>query len=958
MSGSVESHFDNAINDGVTYVNYRGYIGVDNFSVNDINDLTNSFKLPFVTIITCGTGGFGGSESYMERFANVGTPTNPTGAVAAVGTATSYTHSRFNNTVDVGIYQGILTEDITQAGNALNRGKLELYNAYHGLDPGAVTDFSEWNALAGDPGLELFTGPIRFMESSIPGVVSFGENSLSLTVTETGIGPLENAIVCLYKEGELQEVGLTDASGGIMLPLNVENPGNVKVTVTKQGFYPLVDSLDVVQADVVVGFLDYDIDDDENGSSSGDDDGFINPGEQVEIPLVFKNFGSTTTATGISVTGTLDDDYATLVDGYETFPDLFPGESANSFDDFDIQVSNDCPHGHILPITLTVTSDQGTWEGLFELTVVSYSMAIRAAYAEGEDSLLSPGETADFVLEIANAGGKSAADLNATVISLSPYITVNDNSAGFGTVGVGSVADCSADPFNLSADANAPPGYPANLVVTFTSASGAVQIDTVEIALGERTTSDPQGPDEYGYWCFDDTDYAYPVAPVYDWVEINPGSGGSGTQLPIEDTGEDDDMSVTVNLPFTFRYYGQETDVITVCSNGWISITPDPAYANFANYPIPSSMGPEGLIAPFWDDLITGSGGYVYAWNDDANHRFVVQWDNMRNRGNTSVRETFEVILYDPAHYSTPTGDGDILFQYQSVTEVYGLYYDNHYSTVGIERPDHQGGIEVTYWNTYDDPAAAPLQDNRAYLFTTNFDYTPPGAPQIDIELTYNSGSPVPPGGGNLYFDVYVANIGTAPVDFDAWVDVEYEGGSPTTVIQRGFTNYLPGWAINRPNMFFPVPGSYAAGNYEFIGRVGIHPDEVWNESGFPFVKSGDDDDPDFIPFAPDGVPDYFAAINTGGSNPSLPVDYEVLGAYPNPFNPVSTIRYALPEAGRVSLQVFDVSGRLVATLADGVRDAGVHEATFDASSLASGVYLYRLQVNDFTSTGKMVLMK
>jgi hypothetical protein len=57
-------------------------------------------------------------------------------------------------------------------------------------------------------------------------------------------------------------------------------------------------------------------------------------------------------------------------------------------------------------------------------------------------------------------------------------------------------------------------------------------------------------------------------------------------------------------------------------------------------------------------------------------------------------------------------------------------------------------------------------------------------------------------------------------------------------------------------------------------------------------------------------------------------------------------------------LSVYDVNGRLVETLVNGHRSAGVHDVTFDASSLSSGVYLYRLEAGDFNATGKMILMK
>jgi hypothetical protein len=83
-----------------------------------------------------------------------------------------------------------------------------------------------------------------------------------------------------------------------------------------------------------------------------------------------------------------------------------------------------------------------------------------------------------------------------------------------------------------------------------------------------------------------------------------------------------------------------------------------------------------------------------------------------------------------------------------------------------------------------------------------------------------------------------------------------------------------------------------------------------------------------------------------------------VHGLHPNPFNPTTTISYQLSAASRVNLSVYDITGRKVAELVNGWRDAGMHEVTFDASSLVSGVYLYHLEAGQFKAHGKMVLMK
>jgi photosystem II stability/assembly factor-like uncharacterized protein len=89
-----------------------------------------------------------------------------------------------------------------------------------------------------------------------------------------------------------------------------------------------------------------------------------------------------------------------------------------------------------------------------------------------------------------------------------------------------------------------------------------------------------------------------------------------------------------------------------------------------------------------------------------------------------------------------------------------------------------------------------------------------------------------------------------------------------------------------------------------------------------------------------------------------MPISFSLSQNYPNPFNPTTTIKYELPKASQVILTVYDILGREVSLLVNERRDAGVHEAQFDGSNLASGVYLYRLQAGDFTQTKRLLLLK
>ncbi|GBD86624.1 starch binding domain protein [bacterium BMS3Abin03] len=88
------------------------------------------------------------------------------------------------------------------------------------------------------------------------------------------------------------------------------------------------------------------------------------------------------------------------------------------------------------------------------------------------------------------------------------------------------------------------------------------------------------------------------------------------------------------------------------------------------------------------------------------------------------------------------------------------------------------------------------------------------------------------------------------------------------------------------------------------------------------------------------------------------PVRYDLQQNYPNPFNPSTKIRYTIPEPGLVTLKVYNLLGQEVATLINEEQTSGVYEVTFDAKTMASGIYFYTLNTGKFVSTKKMILLK
>ncbi|MBU0517582.1 S8 family serine peptidase [bacterium] len=564
-----------------------------------------------------------------------------------------------------------------------------------------------------------------------------------------------------------------------------------------------------------------------------------------------------------------------------------------------------------------------------------------------------PGETCSLVVTLKNIGQDPGTNIIGTLSTTDPYLSITQTTSNFPDLanleeGQGSPA------YTFDVSSSCPEGQNVTCDLHITADSAFVDDVVITFIVGSPMNN-PSGPDAYGYLAYDP--YDAPELPTYQWVEICADSGGPGSLVNFTL----DDQVFQYVLPFTFQYYGNAFDTVSVAANGWIGMgvtTVD----DYSNSGIPDSDGPPNMIAPYWEDLSPqrANSGKVWNWYDAANHLYIVEWNYIEQYAPTGSFETFQVVLLDPDYYPTGSGDGQILFQYKdmSTTAI------SSEGTIGIENSTEVDGIEYVFDGSYD-MNAHPLEDGFAILYTTmTF------VPQVSIDLTYVSGSPVPVGGGNLNFEVFAENIGTVPLNFDGWLDVIYEGGAPTTVALRSFSSFQPGWTINRPDMFFPVPGTYAGGNYIMNGRLGNHPGDIWDESSFAWSKTGASTG-EFVPFIPqESYPDPFDRITTGDEGaPSadLPFEYALYQNYPNPFNPTTTISYALPEAGKVSLMVYDISGRQVATLVDGYRNAGSHHVQFDAQGLASGVYIYRMEARSgsgatpttgFTATGKLVLMK
>ncbi|MCD4652096.1 MAG: T9SS type A sorting domain-containing protein, partial [Candidatus Cloacimonetes bacterium] len=715
------SHISNGINNGALFFNYRGLEYLYGFSVVSINALTNYNELTNVSILTCNTGTFSnigpnaGSVSWTEAFVRAGTPASPKGAICALGMATEGTHTRYNNPLNGGTYEGLYAYGMSTMGEAMVRGELALYMGFHNSSWNAVQFFTHWHNLIGDPSLDIWkTLPIP-LNVTHDATINNGTNYMQFSVADDQGTPLDNCWVTVRSDDEtLYATGYTDATGQVELVFSNGYTGDAGIVVTKPNYIPYLGDV-TVSALGGVGIAQTILDDDNTGSSSGNNNGNANPGETIELNLELQNY-ATTDYTGINATLTTADPFITIVNGTANVGDIASGQTSTA--GFVIQIAPGVYNNYVCNLSVDITDSGGSiWTNRLDIEIDGIDLDVQfIALLDGNDGILDPGEQTDVDVHIINNGAMWIFDVNGTLRSLTPYITVNDSAATFGDFYINGQHSAI---FSITASSFLIPGSEIQLELELYNADGYSEFEVITIPIGQATVTDPLGPDAGGYMCFDDGDAGYLGCPVYNWIEINPALGASGTNTGLSDTGENDDEIVTLNMPFPFQFYGEDYTEISICSNGFITFCATPQATN-RNWPLPGPLGPSPMIAPFWDELITGGG--TYTWYDTTNNLYVIEWYEAHIRG-YSQNETFQIILYDPAHYPTSNGDGIVKFQYLEVHNIDASMSttNGNYATVGIENGDTTIGIQFTYNLEYP-PAAKHLQNQMAIVFipTTN----------------------------------------------------------------------------------------------------------------------------------------------------------------------------------------------------------------------------------------------
>lgn len=705
------------INHGHSFICYRGaghstywsggYQG-QMFTINNIYNLNNGYMLPMVTSMTCGGGDFAADETdscFGEVWLSAGSPTLPQGAVGFIGPSERDTKTWFNNANAMGIYQGITQEGINTCGEMLLRGKMELYNNFpFGHEMGGSEDsdqfyFFVYNLL-GDPGLRVWTDTPQNLEVEFDPVYS-GSNFISAQVI-TADDKAEFKIAFTNSDS-LIAVGYTDETGNINLPISVPE-GFYQLTASKYGYIPKTVDVQVLASNMLT-LQDYTF---SEATCSGN---------ELDIDLQILNM-SDLIATDVTLE-LLSQDNNIFINSDPIFIDSI---SANqSFNcSFSILISDTWQNDVISELILEMTSNLGENLALIPVEINSPELSMTEYQALTNSGFIQQEEETFLNLKLYNSGQISSAPFQAELLCLNNNVEILDRFADYPEIAVGESQN-NLTPFKIYADNSVISGETAALQLKIISLAETLQTINFEIPIGVISQTSPTFCN-WGYYAIESEDEGNFEAPEYDWLELDPDLGGNGI-LVEPDYEIIDGYIKTIPLPFQFRYFGKFYNEISICSEGWLAMGRTD-HIFFRNRTIPSGVGPDAMIAPFWDSLEDGE---IYVAHDLENHRFIIEWSDWGSSYDPSLKNTFEVILLDPEYQQNFGADSPLIFQYK---EIHNIDQGDHYATIGIENETQTQGLLLTFAGL-DAPTFHPVQNEKAIFFTMKNN---PNVPYLTIE--------------------------------------------------------------------------------------------------------------------------------------------------------------------------------------------------------------------------------
>jgi hypothetical protein len=555
-----------------------------------------------------------------------------------------------------------------------------------------------------------------------PEVVRNGDGEMVVSITNADDEPVNGARVGLYKPGEIISAAYTNEGGEATLKFDpaLTSDGQAFITASGDMIVPVSEEIEFRVSDNLLIYRSRRIVEDGFNPHVGNGDGTPNPRETIGLYVTVQNTGEAAIEGGVDFTLSANHDFCRIInENFAYNGRINPNGVVEA--SFLVRIELNFPGGQAVPFILTANNNNQEW--IFEFSITGAAPYWEIVEVELDNEPI-PMNWIDLAVTFTNSGQLRVLPFEAELISLNDFTEVINAIVQYDTLRVGDTLSANQD-FSIMLTDDTPYNELLDFQINVASEGGYSAVVPFTIQVDPLPDDHPCGPDDYGYYAIDISDGAWSnIAPIFNWAEINPERGGHGTDTGLLDQTEDDDESILIDIPFTFTYYGEDFNELTICTNGWAAFGDQCDYVDFRNTSIGSPQGPRAQLCPWWDDLYQPDAeGGVFYYNDENNHRFIVEWSRMKRwvgPAGPGATETFELILHDPLYYATYTGDGDILFQYKEVTNESRIdAHSTPYATIGIGNLDDRGGLEYGFWNRWSE-GATPVRSRTSIRFSTS----------------------------------------------------------------------------------------------------------------------------------------------------------------------------------------------------------------------------------------------
>ncbi len=440
--GSNATRMNNALNAGAYMLLHRDHgsvtgWGEPDYQIGDLSGLNNAMY-PFVFSINCLTGKYNSSpECFTERFHRM--EHGALGLIAASETSYSFV----NDTFIWGMFDGLwhdfmpdygpfeIDHDFRLPAFGMASGKYFLQSSSWPYNPSNKDETHHLFHHHGDAFLPMYTEVPQPLTVSHDNVLFIGVDTFTITADA-------GAVIALTVDGEI--IGVATATG---LPQSLsitpqDAPGVLTITVTKPEFFRYTDTVPVLPPEgPYLVFASTLIED-----AEWDDDGLLDVGETVGLEIMIENVGveGTTGVTGIL---SCEDEFITITQSEQFYPDIPAGETAGSFEPFGLMVAGQAPDGHVAAFTLELSGAEGVWICHFSLPIQAPVLSagqilIDDSPPDGNgDGGADPGESFTIQFMLSNTGHSDCGELDATLTTHNPFVVITDDEGGCLGVPVG-----------------------------------------------------------------------------------------------------------------------------------------------------------------------------------------------------------------------------------------------------------------------------------------------------------------------------------------------------------------------------------------------------------------------------------------------------------------------------------------------------------------------------------------